>query len=251
MDIKNITFSYGMRIILDDVSLSVGKCELVGLLGLNGSGKTTLLKIICGILKSEGTCFDGEVNLTKLNPQKRAQFISFMPQSANIFYNLSVLDVVLLGITPHLSTFQTPNKAHRELAKGAIAEVNLTHKINDSFLNLSEGEKQLVTIARSIVQNAPYMIFDEPESALDHKNKHLILKKIRDIIVNEQKGGLITIHNPSFALNYCHKIIILKDAKIACTIDMNCATTSEIEGALSSIYGDVKVLKSDGRFGVI
>src|SRR5690625_958443 len=106
MKIENIKASYGKELIVDDISFTIEVGELTGLLGLNGTGKTTLLKVICGLLKQiDGKCLIEGLNIHELNEKKRARHVSFMPQRDSILYDIKVIDVVLMGITPYLGAF--------------------------------------------------------------------------------------------------------------------------------------------------
>src|SRR5690606_19485632 len=123
--------------------------------------------------------------------------------------DIKVIDVVLMGITPYLKVYETPNKLHKERAYQILKKIGMEEYSEDNFLYLSEGQKQLIIIARTLMQDADVMLFDEPDSALDFNNKHMILSKIKEIIKNENKTGIITLHDPNFALEYCDKIIII------------------------------------------
>ena len=93
-------------------------------------------------------------------------------------------------------------------------------------------------LARCIVQDSPVMLMDEPDSALDFLNRHMVLSKIRELIKEENKAGLITLHDPNFAMAYCDRLLLLKEGRLVGELDMRRAKADEVKKKLSLIYGD-------------
>ena len=89
---------------------------------------------------------------------------------------------------------------------------------------------------------------DEPDSALDFLNRHMVLSKIRELIKEENKAGLITLHDPNFAMAYCDRLLLLNRGVIVSELRMDQASASEIHEKLSLIYGDIALLQSGGSF---
>ena len=115
------------------------------------------------------------VDIRKLKEKKRATYISYVPQRSNFAYNISTIDVVSMGFNPHLKLMQSPSLKQKQFAKEVLESLGLENKSEDDYLTLSGGQQQLAILARAIVQQAPIMFFDEPDSALDFPNHHLIL----------------------------------------------------------------------------
>ncbi|NLC40034.1 MAG: ABC transporter ATP-binding protein [Clostridiaceae bacterium] len=250
--VENIKASYGKELIVDDVSFTIEEGELTALLGLNGAGKTTLLKVISGLLKQiSGRCLLEDRDIHQMNDKLRARHISFMPQRYSIVYDTKVIDVVLMGITPYLGPFDTPTKEQREEALASLVIVGMEDYAAENFRHLSEGQKQLVLVARNLLQDAEIMFFDEPDSALDFNNSHMILSMIRDVIKAEDKAGLITLHDPNMALNYCDKIIILKNGKKYADFYLADVGYEFLKDVFIQIYDDIKVLEHDERYIII
>lgn len=151
--------------------------------------------------------------------------------------------MVLMGITPYLGAFQTPTKEHRDLAYDMLKLVGMEGFYKENFLKLSEGQKQLIIISRNLMQNAELMLFDEPDSALDFKNKHRILTKIRDVVKREGGGGIITPHDPNLALNYCDRIIILNKGNVFSEFKTENVDKDFLHKVFTEIYGDIDVIK--------
>ena len=252
MKIENIKASYGQELIVDDISFNMKKGEFTALLGLNGTGKTTLLKVICGLLKPKsGKCSIEGKDIYQYNEKQRARHISFMPQRNSIVYDIKVLEIVLMGITPYLGIFDYPTKEHRRMAYNMLKKIGMEGIANENFLHLSEGQKQLIIIARSLMQDSLIMLFDEPDSALDFNNSHMVLSKIRQVVKDEKKIGLITLHDPNMALNYCDKIIILKDNKKFADFYTDNVNSEFLTEIFTKIYGEIEIIENKGKYLVV
>lgn len=250
MKLSKISGGYPDGFRLDNISFTIEKGKTYALLGLNGSGKTTLFKMIIGIIKANlGSIYVNHIDILKLKEKERAKLISYVPQYSDIIFDISVLDIVLMGITPYLKMFETPNRRHIKEAYRSLEAFGIEELANKNYQLLSGGQKQMVMIARALLQNGKYMVLDEPESSLDFINKNKFMKKIRDISREYNKGCIISMHHPEYALNYCDYIIMLKDGKIS-EIDMAREDVSSIEKKLSDIYGDIKVMNIKQRFFV-
>lgn len=250
--VKNIDAGYKEKIVVKDINFSIKRREFTALLGLNGTGKTTLLKTISGLLKPiRGNILLCEEDLLLLNEKERARHISYMPQRDSIIYDTKVIDAVLMGITSYLSIFETPNQKHREMAYEMLDLVRMKAYADHNFLKLSGGQKQLIIIARALMQNSEIMLFDEPNSALDFINKHMILESIRKIIKDQNKIGIITLHDPNLALQYCDKIIILQDGQIFSEFNIRDVDKNFICNIFSKIYGEISIVEHMDKYIIV
>ena len=170
--VQDLTVQYGAAAVLQGVSFSVpAPGHLIGLLGVNGSGKTTLLKAAAGLLPHTGQCLLNGVPLESLSTRRLAQTVSYIPQQSGISVSLSAREVVLMGFNPRLGVLQSPTAAMRAAADEALRTVGLADKAGQDYLTLSGGEKQLCILARTIAEDAPLLLLDEPDSALDLANR--------------------------------------------------------------------------------
>lgn len=241
-DVRNMEVSYGQEKIVKGISFSLKKGELCALLGLNGSGKTTLMRGICGLIPAKGEVFVNEKSLKMMKERKRACYLSFIPQISSFIQGKTVLEVVLMGANPHLGMLESPGKEFYDVAYDALEKLNLQKFAEKDFGKLSQGQKQLVILARTLVQNAPVMLMDEPDSALDFLNRHMVLEKIREVIKKEEKAGLITLHDPNFAMAYCDRLFLMKQGKLVTEINIEEDTIEEMKEKLSVVYGSVELL---------
>lgn len=239
---------YGKTEIVHGVTLSIAQGEFCGLLGLNGSGKTTLLHAACGFLPMEGSCCVAGQNCAGLNEKQRARLISFIPQVCGLSGGKTALEVVLMGFNAQLGLLESPSAVQKQRAIAALDRLGCAHFADVDFGELSQGQRQMVILARCMVQDTPVMLMDEPDSALDFLNRHLVLTKIRELIKAENKAGLITLHDPNFAMAYCDRLFLLKDGCLAGEIDMSSATMDEIQKKLRRIYGSVELLRYGGGY---
>jgi iron complex transport system ATP-binding protein len=241
---NNLTIKYGTKTIIENVSLELQTGEIVALLGLNGSGKTTLLKGICGLLPiSSGEILvkdnDKIISLTKANEKQRANYISFIPQRHSKLIGVTVINAVLMGLNAKLGVFEQLTTGDKKLALEALDKINIKSYAYEVFSELSEGEKQLVILVRTLIQNTPVMLMDEPDSALDFSNTHSALSSIRKLVHNENKTCLITLHDPNLALTYCDRIILIDKGKIVSELLLKETSRDDITSCLSKVYKDL------------
>ena len=185
---------------------------------------------------------------THLDERRRACLMSYIPQRGSLIMGKTVLEVVLMGFNPRLRLLDSPGETHKKAALENLDRLGLLALAGRDYAQLSEGQKQLVILARALSQDTPVMLMDEPDSALDFVNRHMVLAKIREVLHDRQRAGLITLHDPNFALTYCDRLLLMKDGRITAEIDMKKATQMEVQTALGLIYGEIAVLEYAGRY---
>lgn len=250
INIENISAGYTKKdTIVDNISFKINEGELVGILGANGSGKSTLVKAICNILSHTGTVDIDGVIIEKQRVTDIADIISYIPQRSGISIDISVLDVVMMGFNSRLKFWQKPDKAMREKAKDSLLMLGLNDKADTNYMLLSEGQKQLVVLARALVSEGKLLVMDEPESALDFNVRYNIMRIIKNWIKNGKRAGLIILHDTMLALNNCDRLILLKDKQIVDIIDVHADTIESMETKLSKVYGKINLVKNISNSG--
>ncbi len=215
LEVKDLGFSYDNIKTIKDINFKVQRQEFACLLGANGSGKTTILKCLNKVLqKDEGKIKIGDTDLDDLNQREIAQFISMVPQEHSVVFSYQVLDVVTMGVTPYLGFGKMPASDDFDRAMAVLEKLDIEYLANRQYNQLSGGEKQLVLIARALMQDTSYLIMDEPTSHLDFKNKNLLMREIRKLTRNSNTGVIMALHDPNLAMKYCDKVIIVKDGNI-------------------------------------
>ena len=239
--VSNLSAGYGSRKVVDALSFTAGCGQLVGILGANGCGKTTLLKAVCGILPHTGTCTLHGTQLDDLSARQIARLVSYIPQRSGISLDMSALDVVLMGFNPQLSLLAHPTPAMHKAAFNALTRVGLANRAQDNYQHLSEGQKQLCILARTLVSPASLLLLDEPESALDFRHRHRMLSIIRKWLQEGERCAVVTLHDPALALNTCDTLLLMDKGRCIGTLHPREDSCEAMAKGLSSIYGPVHV----------
>lgn len=246
---NRISAGYGKHNVIENISFDLDSGTLMGMIGANGSGKTTLLKSLCGILPHQGTCQLEDAVLEELPPKQLAKLVSYIPQRSGITIDISALDVVLMGFNPHLGLLEHPNKAMKETAMEALLQVGLAGKEETNYLHLSEGQKQLCILARTLVSDSKLLLLDEPESALDFRFRHQMLSLLRSWVASRERSAIVTLHDPALALNFCDKLLLLSDGGILDIIEPKSDSLDKMEQMLSMVYGSISLQRCHNRRG--
>ena len=239
LQVNQITAGYHGRTVVHDLSVTLAGGQVLGVLGANGSGKTTLIKAVCGILPHQGQCLLDGTALEHLRPKALARLCGYIPQRSGLAIELSALDVVLMGFNPHLGLLQPPTPAMRQAASAMLEQVGLPGRDRDSYLTLSEGQKQLCLLARALVGGAELLLLDEPESALDLRARHRTLHLLREFAATGDRAVLLSLHDPNLALNFCDALLLVENGRAAGLVRPGKDSDEAITAALSRIYGPV------------
>ena len=239
LEVRNVSCGYGKKKVVHDVSFKVEAGEFVCVLGPNGSGKTTILKSILGIISpTSGSILLGGKNVHHMSPIALAQGMGYIPQAHTPPFPFTVLDVVLMGRTPHLSSLAFPGKEDEEIALASLEELNISHLKEKKYTQISGGERQLVIIARALAQRPQILIMDEPTSSLDFGNQHIVLERMRSL---SQKGMsiLMVTHDPDHALFCASKVVMIKNGHL---LKIGTPEETIVEESMHEIYNtEVKI----------
>ncbi|NSX53353.1 LPS export ABC transporter ATP-binding protein [Parasulfitobacter algicola] len=211
LHIVNLRKSYRKRPVIRDVSLYLGRGEVVALLGPNGSGKTTCFYSIAGLVNPEGgqVLIDGR-NVTNFPMYRRAKLgIGYLPQEMSIFRGMSVED----NIWAILEIAVDDRHKRRERLEELLSEFSIEHLRRASALALSGGERRRVEIARCLAADPKYLLLDEPFAGVDP----IAVGEIRHLVADLKKRGigvLITDHNVRETLEIVDRAYILHDGKV-------------------------------------
>ena len=214
LEVKDLSFAYGNKRILNGVSLSAEGGEFVSVLGGNGVGKSTLFKCILGILPGySGTVTVDGRDTRAMTVRELAQRIAYIPQMSASAFNYSVEDIVLMGTTAGLNSLHSPGREEKRRAEEAMERMGISDLRQRCFHHLSGGERQLTVIARALAQQAKILLFDEPCSALDFGNQMRILNEAKNL---SQDGYLViqSTHDPEKAYMFSDRLIALKGGSV-------------------------------------
>lgn len=214
LNVAGITFSYAGRAVLKDISLSVQSGQIVSLLGPNGSGKTTLLKVLLGILRPQrGMVLVQGRPIAEMSPKEVASRMAYVPQTHRIGFAYRVLDIVLMGRTPHKPFFSACSKEDVAMALQSLERLSILHLKDRCYNEISGGERQLTLIARALTQGARTLILDEPASGLDYGNQIRLLDQITDL-ARDGYTFIKSTHAPNHALWIATRVLMLKGGTI-------------------------------------
>jgi lipopolysaccharide export system ATP-binding protein len=211
LSVVSIAKSYDRRAVLQDVSLSVGRGEVLGLLGPNGAGKTTCFYSIMGLVKPDSgrILLDG-ADITGLPMYRRAVLgLGYLPQETSIFRGMTVAENIMSVLE-----LAEPDRDHRhERLDQLLGEFRLDGLRNSMATALSGGERRRCEIARALAANPSIMLLDEPFAGIDP----ISISDIRDLIIQLKKRGigvLITDHNVRETLDIVDRACIIYDGQV-------------------------------------
>lgn len=214
LKVMNLAFSYKKEMILKDISFELDTGQSVCLLGKNGVGKSTMFKCLLRLLEPTAgkILIDGR-EIQSYSREKLSQLIAYIPQKQIGHLQFTVFEMVLMGTTSNLKSYQQPGPEEYELAEAALIQLNISRLKNKLFTEISGGEQQLVIIARSIAQQSHIIIMDEPCANLDYGNQIMILEMIQKLCA---QGYLIiqATHDPNHALQYADQVLILQEGEL-------------------------------------
>ncbi|OCR85693.1 ABC transporter ATP-binding protein [Campylobacter fetus] len=208
----NLNVKYAKKEILNQICFEF-EGGILNILGENGSGKSSLLKASLGLIKFSGDVLINGANLRSFSAKELAKLISYIPQSNFTPFNYSVLDMVLMGRLAYKNLFDNYSKNDRLIAMESLERLGIANLVNDEFLNLSGGQKQLVLIARSLAAKAKTIIMDEPVNGLDFGNQIRLLEMIKTVATNGC-NFIITTHHPKHAKFVGGRAILIKNGEI-------------------------------------
>ena len=223
---KNISKSYGKRVVLSNFNIDASQGEVVALLGPNGAGKTTSFYIITGIVSasSGNITLDGE-DITALPLYLRAQMgIGYLPQEASIFRKMSVEENLLTAL--EVKYGKDKEKISKRLEE-LLDEFNIKHVRKSLGSVLSGGERRRVEVARILAIDPIFLLLDEPFAGVDP----IAVNDIKNLIVQlKQKniGVIITDHNVRETLEIVDRAYILYDGQIICQGDPETIVQNEV-----------------------
>ena len=243
LEIRDLRFNYREHQVLKGISLSVSDGEMVSLLGRNGAGKTTLLRIIPGFLKapSSSILIDGRP-VAEMSLRERATYMAYIPQITRSVFPYSVRTSILMGCSNRLGLFRNPGPAEEQRVEEVIGLLNLQEIACRNMETISGGERQLVLIARALMQDARLLILDEPTSFLDYSNQLLVLEKVEEL-VKKGYSCIYSTHNPDLALMHSTRAVIMDDGQIVFYQEPSALLRSDV---LSRVYGrHIDVVKTE------
>ena len=228
LKLKNITIKFGGRKIIDNLSAEFKGGEMTAIIGKNGVGKTTFIKSIAELTKHSGN-----VNLYCDNKKTESKKnIAYVPQLGSLNTKLTVFEMVLLGLVNNLKWHITNEQL--EMVSNIIEELNLTHLSKQPFNTLSGGQKQLVSMAQSMISKPKVLLLDEPTSALDLRHQLIVMNLAQKYTKETGAVTIFVVHDLMLASRYGANLLLLNDGKIKAFDTAEKVLKPEM---LESVYG--------------
>lgn len=234
LEVKDLEFAYKKdKPILCGVSFALGPGDVLCLMGPNGTGKTTMLNCLLGLRKPESgkILLDG-TDLSGISARKRSKLLAYVPQASALSFAYEVREAVMMGRVSHLNFGASHSRKDQEIVDAALKKLQISHLAKRNFLELSGGEKQMVLVARAMVQQAKYLLMDEPTASLDYGNQIRVLRTVH-MLACEGYGILMTTHNPGHAFLACSKAMLMRDGSVVRSGDPDETVTTE---SLTQLY---------------
>ncbi len=211
LQMERVNWSVDGKQILNDVSLNVETGSITGLIGPNGSGKSSLLRCIYRALRPDSgrITLDGD-DLSGLDIRETARRIAVVLQEYPSDFQFTVGEIVSMGRNPHKGMFDRDTATDRSIIRDSLVRVGLAGFSHRNFNTLSGGEKQRVVIARTLAQQARFLVLDEPTNHLDIRYQLETMELVKGLGLT----SLAALHDLNIAANYCDFIHVIDRGRI-------------------------------------
>lgn len=211
LETRGLTKSYGGRKVVDHLSISVERSEIVGLLGPNGAGKTTTFYMAVGIIPpDDGQIIFDQADITKKSIHERSRLgMGYLAQEPSIFRKLTVEE----NIMAVLETLPLSPRERRKRLQSLLEELNIAHLAQSKAYTLSGGERRRLEITRALVTNPSFLLLDEPFSGIDP----IVVTEAQEIIKDLKARGLgilLTDHNVRETLAITDRAYLIAEGRI-------------------------------------
>ncbi|MDQ0511457.1 ABC transporter ATP-binding protein [Ancylobacter amanitiformis] len=220
LTIEGLSVFYGRRAILENLSVpALTGGSVTALIGPNGAGKTTLLRALAGLVPAAGSIRLDDVELTRLTIAGHARFVTYMPQALPQRVALTVFEATLSALMSSregglsaggLSSGEAQARALRTLERLGIGDLAMR-----GLDELSGGQRQLASLAQSIVREPTVLLLDEPTSALDIHHQMRVMQLVEELARERAIIVVIVLHDIAQAARFARRIVVLEQGRIA------------------------------------
>lgn len=212
---KNLKVGYEEKVIIENLSLSINKGEVVSIIGPNGCGKSTLLKTLSRIIKPmSGGIYIQNESIKSLKSKHISQKVCLLSQYNDAPGDLTVEELVYFGRIPHKKWYESKTKSDEEIVNWAIENTGLKRYKNTPINSLSGGERQRAYIAQALCQKPDILLLDEPTTYLDISYQLEVMELVREINEKFNITIVMVLHELNQASKYSDRLVIMKDGEI-------------------------------------
>jgi iron complex transport system ATP-binding protein len=246
---QNLSIGYqskkGLNTIAENLNINLAAGQLIALVGANGVGKSTLLRTLTGIQKPlKGKVLLNEKNIREYQALELAQQLSLvltekLPQS-----NLTVFELIALGRQPYTNWLGNLSREDYEKINQAIDLTHIEHLATKKHYEISDGQLQIVLIARALAQDTPLIILDEPTTHLDLLHKVSVFKLLKKLSKETNKSILFSTHDIDLAIQLSDEMIVMTEKNVVQDQPCNLIT----KGVFNTLFKD-DAITFDGEKG--
>lgn len=219
VEVLGVSFRYGNGRGVEDISFRASPGELLGIVGPNSAGKSTLLRLLSKVVAPQrGRILIEGRDVAALSRVPLARRVAVLPQDFHVAFPFRVAEVVLMGRYPH-ATGGAWGVTHdgardRAVAQAALEATGAAHLASRRMDELSGGERQLVSLARVLAQEAPILLLDEPTAHLDLRHQGIVL----GILLTHHREGhdttILVSHDLNLAAEHCDRLVLLAGGRV-------------------------------------
>ncbi|QWF77880.1 ABC transporter ATP-binding protein [Amycolatopsis sp. CA-230715] len=211
IEAESLRWGVPAKTIIDDIAVSVGTGEVLGLVGPNGSGKSSLLRCLAGLRKPSGGTvrYDG-ADIAGWDSSRIARRVAFVDQYAVTESDLLVVDVVALGRTPFRTSWRGHDHHDTAVVNAALDRMGLTELRARPWKTLSGGEHQRTHIARALAQEPSAILLDEPTNHLDIRHQLELMR----LLAAAEQTAVVVLHDLSLAARFCDRLALMHHGRL-------------------------------------
>ena len=262
LQVEHVSFGYDTEhdaldeatrsFLLCDVSVTIQRESLTGLLGPNGCGKTTLLKLMAGVLRPrqgaitlDGRAIDG------ISRRELARHIAVVPQETHPAFDYSVLEMVLMGRHPHLGVFQLEGPEDIAIAHDSLSATGTSHLASRAYMTLSGGEKQRVVIASALAQAPDVLLLDEPTASLDLAYQMEVASLLDRLKHDRGVSMVLATHDLNLAASLCDSLVLVRSGRVLAHGPTREVLNVAMIRQLYDVESDVQFHEASGHLTVV
>lgn len=248
LQLEQVTWSAGIRKIVNEVNLEAADGEFIGLIGPNGSGKSSLLRTIYRVLEPDaGLITLDDTNVWQLSARDAARQTAVVAQEYSDEFEFTVEEFVLMGRNPHKGLFDQDTAEDAQIVAESLRRVDMYTMRGRNFQTLSGGEKQRVMIARSLAQQARFLILDEPTNHLDIRFQIELLDLLKSLKITT----LAALHDLNLAALYCDRLYVLNAGQVVASGPPSEVLQADLIARVYGVQAEVEFRPSTGRLHII
>ena len=246
--VNDLSAGYQNKSILNNVSFSVKRGEMIGIIGPNGAGKSTLLKTIRGLLpKQKGSIFLFETDIDALSERDFARNVAYLQQHVDVSFGYTGKELVMAGRYPYLEWWQGESADDETIVRQCMEYTGVWDLADTSVEQVSGGQKQRILLAKVLAQKTPILFLDEPTTGLDIVYQEEIFRFCKTLC-EAGKTVVMVAHELNLAAKFCNRLLLVANGGILAD-----GSPEEVldAGHLSIAYNvPVKVIKNPHSGGI-